>query len=332
MRQQARQVTNAAFALVVGTMAGGGSTAARAAVVWADNFAGQTLGAFPAGNYAGGAAGADYANTTSSAAASFAVSGIGNASPAVGFTDTSTSVGATVTVTMNQFAPFVVSPTSPTSVLRMSYDFRVDGHLNSGSNTPRFVLRANNVTNTGSQFVAGLGYANLNDGDASTTDLALYVETQTGATTNNAPRDATAIGLLAGTGWQNGFDFGNYTAADESANDTNDEFYRFAIDYNAVTGGISGTVTQLSTGLSAALPAGLGLTPGATFSNDDANDRFLLASGAAATGTAYWDNFVVEAIVPEPSGATAGLLGLAAMAAHRRHSRHRTQPLIHRSN
>jgi hypothetical protein len=118
-------------------------------------------------------------------------------------------------------------------------------------------------------------------------------------------------------GWFPGFDFGSYDAANADSNDTNDQFYRISFDYNAITGGITGTVTQLSSGATAAFPAGLSLTPGITFSNTTVDDRFLLASSASNTATAYFDNFVFEA-VPEPVGAMLFACGFSLLASKRR--------------
>jgi hypothetical protein len=281
----------------------------QADVVWADTYTGQTAGAFPSLNYPGGAAGNDYSDTMHATNANFLVEGsVGFGSPSLALVDTVSADAATLTVTMNHFAPFSVGPATATPILRVSFDFRVDSYLSSvNTNVPRFILRADNGNSTGSQMVIGFGYADLNDGDASTGDLALFADTQTGATTNLAPKAGTAIGLNAGTGWAPGFDLGDYDSGSASANDTGDEFYHFTFDYNSISGGISGSVTRNSTGEIALFPTGLSLTAGKSFSSSDANDRFLLASSNGNTATAYFDNFVFEA-VPEPAS-TALLAG-----------------------
>jgi hypothetical protein len=91
----------------------------------------------------------------------------------------------TLQVTMNHFAPFEVGPTSVTPVMRVTFDFRVDSLL-AATNTQnaRFIFRANATNATGSQMVIAFSYANLNDGDPGTVDLALFADIQTGNTSN----------------------------------------------------------------------------------------------------------------------------------------------------
>jgi hypothetical protein len=292
----------------------------EAIVVWSDNFTGQTAGIRPSMDFAGGAAGNDYLVTASSGSADFFVNDtIGTGVPSLGVIDTGTGTNdlATLIVTMNHFAPFEVSQASATPVLRTSFDWRVDSFQGANTQLPRFILRANNANNTGTQLVIGFSYANLDDGDAGTTDLTLFAETQTGATTNVAPRNATAIGLIPGTGWLPGFDFGSYDGGNAGINDTNDEFYRVTFEYDSLTGGISGSVTQLSSGATAAFPAGLAMNAGLVFSNTTADDRFLLASSASNTATSYMDNIVFDA-VPEPTGALGLASGMMMLGMRRR--------------
>jgi hypothetical protein len=294
---------------------------ANATVVWSDSFNGQTAGVAPSMDFLGGAAGNDYAVIASGPNANFVVSDVvGNGVPGLTVVDTGTggTDQATLQVTMNHFAPFVVGPASVTPVMRVRFDIRVDSFLAAANaQNARFIFRANNTNNTGSQMVIAFSYADLNDGDPATGDLALFADTQTGGTSNVPPKNNTAIGLIPGTGWLPGFDFGSFDAGDAAANDTNDEFYRISFDYDSISGAISGSVTQLSSGATAALPAGLSLTPGTTFSNTTAEDRFLLASSVSNTATAYFDNFVFEA-VPEPTGAILVTGGLAFVAIQRR--------------
>lgn len=305
--------------LAVGTLLLGAQLSCHALIVWSDSFTGQTAGGGPSNDFAGGGAGNDYALIASGPNATFVVNDtVGNLAPALALVDTGTTGSDQVTlqVTMNQFAPFDVSPASATPMMRVSFDLRVDSFL-AGTNTQnaRFIFRANNANATGSQLVIGFSYADLNDGDASTADLTLFADTQTGNSSNLPPKNGTAIGLIPGVGWQPGFDFGSNNPADAAANDTNDEFYRISFEYNSITGGISGTATQLSSGASVPLPGGLTLAAGTSF-NNSVEDRFLMASSVANTASVYLDNLVFETI-PEP---TCGLIvsgGFAVLGFHR---------------
>jgi hypothetical protein len=306
--------SSAAAAVVLGL-----ASLAQAEIIWSDNFTGQTADVFPSMDFAGGAAGNDYTALASTANAKlFVDSGIGNLEPSLALVDTSVASGnqATLQVTMDHFAPFTVSPLSATPMLRLGFDFRVDSFLAATTSViPRFILRADNTTATGSQVVIAFGYNSLNDGDADQ-DLTFYAVTQTGATSNVSPSSSTAIGLIPGVGWEPGFDFGTYNGTDAASNDSDDEFFRISMEYASQTGAITGSLTRLSTGQTAAFPAGLALTPGKTFSNNT-NDRFLIASSDANAATAYFDNLSFEA-VPEPSTAVLMLAGLGLVCPRRR--------------
>ncbi|HYE17177.1 MAG TPA: PEP-CTERM sorting domain-containing protein [Tepidisphaeraceae bacterium] len=304
-------------AVGLGLFVVGAGADARGDIIWADDFADHTAGTAPNRSFPGGTnPGNDFNPTTAGATAGFLVDGsVGNAAPSLSLVDTGGDA-ATLVVAMDHFAPFTVAPTSATPRLRVAFDFQVSALLTStNSNNARFILRNNSQNSEGNQLVIGFSYASLDDGSGGgSNDLALFARTDTGTTTTLAPTNGSAIGLIAGTGWEDGFDFGTYNASNNADNDTNDEFYRIVFDYDSVTGGITGTVEQLSTGNTVNLPAGLALNPGTAFSNVS-SDQFLLASTASNTATAYFDNFVVEALPAVPEPGTAALFGVAALGA-----------------
>jgi hypothetical protein len=242
----------------------------------------------------------------------------GGPAPSLTLNDPSTTTSGVITVPMSQFGSFsTANPATP--ILQVSFDFRIDSFL--GTNVLeayRFVLRANGQNATGSQAVILFNRGNLNDGDASASDLAFAIASPNG-TSNFTPSDATAIGLIPGVGWQPGFDFGEYNAATSTDNDTDDLFYRVGFTYDAISGLLSGSITRLATdatnGQSA--PFSLTLNPNLDFSNTDATDVFILATGGTTTGIGRFDNFVFNA-VPEPSSATALVLGIGMLGARRR--------------
>lgn len=277
------------------------ASTASAAVIWSDDYTEQTVGSFPSRDFAGGAAGNDYINSASATNATTIVTdAVGNPGPSMMLNDGSSSSSVTNIVTMSHFAPFEVSATSATPILRISFDFRVDSYSGTtSSHNSRFILRANNETNTGFQVVVGFGHATLNDGDALNSDLALYADTQTGSSTSLVPKNTSAIGLNAGTGWAPGFDFGSFNTTSGSDNDTNDEFYRIVFEYSSISGSVSGNATRLSTGEVGQFQLGLAMNPGLVF-NNNSDDRFLVSSNTTNFSETYFDNFVFEA-VPEPA-------------------------------
>jgi hypothetical protein len=143
----------------------------------------------------------------------------------------------------------------------------------------------------------------VSDGDMTFADLALFADTTANAFNGGGATDLNAVGLILGNGWRPGFNLGEYFPTNFGEDqDTDDEFFHIAFDYDSVTGKISGRATRVLTGQSALLPSGLALTPGKTFSNDDTGDRFLIASGTISSSQTYFDNLLFEA-VPEPTPA-----------------------------
>ncbi len=291
----------------------------KADVIWSQDFTGHADNAFPFADFTG--------NSTNDWSAindesKFRVStSLGNPSPAMVFTDNTTSTTnglGNLQLAMSQFAPFSTASAS-TPVLRLTFDWKIESFASSLTNEAfRFVLRANGSTTSGDQLIIGFNRANLNDGDASTSDLSLYAAT-VGGTSNIAPSNTNAIGLIAGTGWQPGFDFGEYDGVTASANDTDDLFYRFELGYNFNTGLLSGMATRLApdatNGQSAAFS--VAMNPGLVFSDQGALDVLLFASTNGVTGVSQLDNITFEA-VPEPASSLAMLLGAGVIVARRR--------------
>jgi hypothetical protein len=293
--------------------------AAKADVVWSQDFTGHADNAFPFNDFTG--------NTTNDWSAindetKFRVSTlVGNPSPALVFTDATTSSTnglGNLQLAMSQFAPFSTA-TASTPVLHVAFDWKIENFL-SGATTEafRFVLRANGSMTLGDQLIIGFNRANLADGDASSSDLALYAATNSG-TSNIVATDSNAIGLISGTGWQPGFNFGEYDSVNGEANDTDDLFYRFTMDYNFTTGLLSGSVTRLALDATNGQSAdfSVAMNPGLVFSNQGTLDVLLFASTNGVTGVSQLDNIVFES-VPEPASGMAILLGVGAIAARRR--------------
>jgi len=197
-------------------------------------------------------------------------------------------------VRMDQFASFTLGPTTP--ILRLRYDMKVtELSINTGQpswwkdnhrNWLAFAGADNQVLYT------GFGLGTVNDGDASDEDLVLYAQVRTGGETLVTPDNDNAIGLNPGSGWDAGFDFGNYDSV-TTRNDTHDQWYRFDVTYNYNTGAVAGTVTNLatlaSTTFSRTMDAEL------AFSNSSAHTIGFSAGNTCATD-AYIDNIVVEVI------------------------------------
>lgn len=204
-----------------------------------------------------------------------------------------TRQGIGVYLAMNHFAPFTVSPSSETPFLRGSFDLRVDQFTHNFSakmTGVEFLLRPDNSR----RLMIAFGVGGVTDGDPEA-DLALFADTS-GTEVRPEPTDSNSVGLVSGSGWKPGFDFGAwYLSSWGLEQDTNDEFYRVTFLYNSITGVITGRVTRLSTGESAPLPPGLSFNPGTTFSSDDPNDQFIISCGLNST-LAYVDNLLFEAL------------------------------------
>ena len=293
-------------------------SAARAEIVWSDDFTGQTDAAYPSRDFTGNSVN-DYVGTTNPTFFTVSASD-GGPAPSLTLNDPSTTAAGVMTVPMSQFGSFsTANPATP--ILQVSFDFRIDSFLATNAlESYRFVLRANGSNAAGSQAVILFNRGNLNDGDASALDLAFAIASASG-TSNFTPSDATAIGLIPGVGWQPGFDFGEYSTVTSTDNDTDDLFYRIGFTYDVISGLLNGSITRIATdstnGQSA--PFSLALNPNLDFSNTDATDVFILATGGTTTGIGRFDNFVFNA-VPEPSSVTALLLGLGLLGSRRRRS------------
>lgn len=289
-----------------------GIQSASAVVVWSDNFDNDTIGNVPSQDFTSNST-EDWAFTTGTGAAS-AVSAIGTSGN--GLTQTDTDIGGAVgSVAVSQFSSFTLNST--TNLLRVSFDFRVDSNLSNSVNVnPRFIFRQSNATGNG--FVVGFSRSAVSDGDADTDNL-LYAAPHGNATSNVSPTSGAVVGLVSGTGWDTGFDFGTYEAATGSNNNTSGSFIRFELTYNFIDGALTGTATNLSggtTSFSTAINAGL------TFSGGS----MLLATGTStgtspsvipATSVSHFDNIVVE-VIPEPSSALMLLGGLSVCLIRRK--------------
>lgn len=245
----------------------------------------------------------------------------GNPSPGLVFTDNSTATTnglGNLRLQMTEFAAFNTSDAA-TPMLRLSFDWKVGSFLSSATNEAfRFILRANGSSGLGDQLILGFNRASLTDGDGSTADLTMYAATA--ATSSNiSPSNANAIGLITGTGWQPGFNFGEYDGGNSAANDTDDLFYHVDLGYDFITGMVNGTVTRLAPDATNGQSANfsVALNPGLVFSNTDSSDVILIASTNGVTGQSQFDNFVIES-VPEPGSAAMLLLGVVATTARRR--------------
>ena len=289
---------------------------AHAAVVWSDDYTGQTPGAAPSKDFPGGNAGQDYNTSGSSGASTLTVSGtVGNGAPSL-FANDAANQGTFTTVGFNQFAPFNTS-TPGQEVLRAKFDLRVDSYSGAANASVfRFFVRDTGATGAATKALnIGFGAANV-DGQTGN-ELFFFADEGAGP----VPSAANAIGLSNGA-FAPGFDFGQSSSTDAASNDTNDEFYRFELVFTGGQTTVTGTATQLSTGNSVAFTRTLSFAP--TFANtgaDAVGDSWTFILPQSQTGTAYLDNvqFTSEAAaVPEPAAATGVLVGALALLRSRR--------------
>jgi len=290
-------------ALTVGAMAVMCSANAQAGVIWSEDFSNDTVNTTVTQDFTGNTM-PDWTITGSSVRIPTAVDlGGSGASFRVGrINDNSSSFGKGE-VLMTQFGTFDTSLAGQ-SILRISFDLRVDSYGgNNAAATPRFIVKPNGGSSNA--LVLGFGGQANVDSDVGS-DLFLFAAVNGGLTP--APSATNAIGLIGGNGgtWATGFDFGDYVPSPtltpldaDAANDTSDEFYRFVIDWNTAgtTNAITGTVTQLSLGLTASFT--LSPTAPVAFSSSDATDSVSFESSNSGSGTQYIDN--ISFTVPEPS-------------------------------
>lgn len=276
-----------------------------ATVVFTENFNGTTVGQIPTGWSR---------STGTDATVSVSANGkdTSNGLEIVDFGTAATSTTATVSAT---------GLNNTNNLLRLTFDFRVTAFGSGGNNqNPRIVLRdSTSSTTANSGMVLGFSTASIADGD-STADNFLFAAPHpiSSSSVASVGGSAVQIGLNGATGWQPGFDFGTYDAANSFANGTG-EFINFQLVYDFNTGSVVGVATKgaNSANFSMTLNAGL------TFSNGS----FLFASGGstgspavAATSIAYLDNVMIE-VIPEPSSTTmvAAALSGAFFIRRRKH-------------
>lgn len=285
------------------------ATPANAAVVWSDDFTGETAGANPQQD--NNSNGNDWvvvhngvSGQTLNGTSSTVISGdVGNPAPSLAFTDTATNNSGYASFNLsNASTPFdMANPGQGKLVLK--FDLRMDAMVvNQGSNsTLRIVLRDGSSVNNA--FSVALGRLTLADGDAA--DDVVFYAGDTGAP---APSAANVIGWT-GTGWDAGFDLGNYstTGAD---NDSNDEFYRFELEFNHGSTTVTGKATRLSTGESTTFTRTTATAlKFESLSAVGQADTFLVQLPQGGQASGYLDN--IEIIVPEPGA--AALLGVGSL-------------------
>jgi MYXO-CTERM domain-containing protein len=287
--------------------------AAHGVVVWSDDLAGQSDGSFPFRDFTGNSAN-DYVQSGSGAGTYQVTTAVGNAQPGIALVDPDGTANPTLAVSSAQWTAPNLSASN--NLLTAKFDFRVED-FNSGAaenSNPRFIFRHTNAANT--QIIIAFGRtttAHIDDGPAGgDSDLAMVAHVATSGTSLVVPSNANAIGLNQGSGWAPGFDFGNYDP-DTSLNDTNDQFYHVEVTYDFVTGGVTGSATNVSTGESATFARTM--NAGLTFTN--AASAIQLSSFSPNTTVSYFDNLEVS-VTPEPSGALALLVGAGALAARQR--------------
>ncbi len=305
-----------------------GATAAQAAVVYSEDFTGQADGAAPS---SGGTNWFTSGSTADTSARAQISAGVGNAGPSLQLADTSSSLGATAEVNFGvpSFSSFDTGlPGANQSTLTIGFDFRVDSFqsTNNSGSTLRVAIKDGNGTGTGADdrfFVFGFGRSQVNDGGAADNDLYLYAG---GASAFNLStvNDSNAIGLIPGTGWLPGFDFGQ-VAAGADDNNTDGLFYRIGLSFTGGEADVLVTATQLDA--NGAL-TGNTATKVVTVANplalsNTGTDGIGFYSGNGGRGVMYVDNINFDAVavaaVPEPSSlALVGIAGTALLARRRK--------------
>jgi len=303
-------------ALMVGAMAVMVSANAQASVIWSEDFSNDTVNTTVTQDFTGNAA-PDWIITGSSVRIPTAVElgGTGTSFHVGRINDNSSSFGKGE-VFMTQFAPFNTSNPGQ-SIFQISFDLRVDSYGgNVAAATPRVIVKP--TTGTTNALVLGFGGQANVDNDVGT-DLFLFATVN--ASLIPVPSATNAIGLIGGSGgtWAPGFDFGNYVSsvAADAANDTNDEFYRFVIDWNTLgtTNAITGTVTQLSSGQTTTFTRSP--TAAVAFSSSDTTNSFAFESSNSGRHTQYIDN--ISVVIPEPTtGLIVGMVCVGGLLRRRR--------------
>lgn len=263
-----------------------GSTfpSAKAAVVWQDTFTGETDGSTPSSDYTGNGT-EDWVITEAVNATNTVSGSTGNPAPSMHMVDTTTSAAASGSVSMGQFAAFDTSLPGQSTIV-ISFDLRVDAYLSTALNsTPQFFLRDNGAT----RLTIGFGRRSIADGDANS-DNFLFAA----AGSNPNPDAVNAIGFT-GSGWETGFDFGDYSNTG-TLNTTGGNFVRFELTY--VNGATTASLLAVN-GANSTTFTLTGLTA-SSFSSSSALDSLNFSTGSSATSDVFFDNIRVE-IVPEPS-------------------------------
>ena len=281
--------------------------AMAATAVFSDDFSRATLLPY---DYAGGAAGNDYTatpGTTSTTGATAAIT-----SNALTITDTGAGQYAQ-NVLATEFSPYTLTTGDIVSV---NFDVRVNSFIAANAaSTFRFGIYDGGVNNGQNKLSVGWGYANIADGDASTTDLFFYATTNVGTTPTAA--NSAIIGFN-GSGWDAGFDFGNYNSASAVSNDTGG-YYNVSMSFTQGSTAMTGVITNLS---NTSQTASFSRTLGVAFdwSTNDAQDGINVLSGLGGTGTFDLDNLqvLVPTPVPEPGSLTLGALALCSLLRRRR--------------
>ncbi len=281
------------------------ATVHAASVVWSDDFT-RTTGPTTY-DFAGGAAGNDYTATP----ATTNTTGVSTSlnSDALRITDAGAGQFA-MDVVSTQFAPFSLAAGD---IVTLSLDVNVTSFVaTNAASTFRFGLADGNLNNGTARAAVGWGYANIADGDGSTTDLMFYATTNVGTT----PTAANVVGFSGGA-WTPGFDFGDYNSGSATSNDTGG-WYNISMSFTQGSAAVSGLITNLSNpGQTAAFNLTM-LTP-LNWATNDAADAVNILSGLGGTGVFDVDNISVSVTnIPEPSTAVLGGLALVGLLRRRR--------------